>query len=208
MKSDFKFTTTRLLFRPFKRVDLHALYEAITSSAPELSPWLVWCKDNYHPDDAYDWINASRQNWLNDIGYELAIFDRHNLEFIGAISLNNVSQQLNSAELGYWIKTSCHQQGFATEACRAMAAFAFNALGLTRLEIVVHTGNLASQRTALACQAKFEGTARNRIYAQDKACDGLVFSLIPKDLASDSLFDEKSGEAVQVNSADRLQRKQ
>ncbi|WP_299018202.1 GNAT family N-acetyltransferase [uncultured Photobacterium sp.] len=182
MKPDFELTTSRLLFRPYKSADLHALFDAVKTSIPQLSPWLSWCTESYDHDDAYAWINASRNNWQNDISYELAIFDRQSLQFIGAISLNNLSEQLNCAELGYWIKTDSQRQGFATEACKAIAKFAFSTLGLTRLEIVVHTGNLASQRTALACRAQFECTARNKIYTSGCAYNGLVFSLIPSDL--------------------------
>ncbi|MCW8327288.1 GNAT family N-acetyltransferase [Photobacterium sp. SDRW27] len=182
MKTDFEIITTRLLLRPYKIVDLNDLLDAIQSSVTELSPWLAWCSDDYDQHDAYEWINASRQNWQNDVSYELAIIDQDTERLLGSISLNNISAMLNSAELGYWICTKYHQQGIATEACQAIAEFAFNTLGLTRVEIVTHTGNLASQRTALACQAKFECTARNRIYAHGKAYDGLVFSLIPEDI--------------------------
>lgn len=182
MKTDFEITTTRLLFRPYKIVDLNDLLDAVQTSFTQLSPWLTWCTEDYDQHDAYEWINASRQNWQNDISYELAIFERYTEQLVGSISLNNLSILSNSAELGYWIRTHAQQQGFATEACQAIADFAFNTLGLTRLEIVTHTGNLASQRTALACQAKFECTARNRIFSSGKAYDGIVFSLIPDDL--------------------------
>ncbi|MGF1714305.1 GNAT family N-acetyltransferase [Photobacterium chitinilyticum] len=182
MKIDFEITTTRLILRPYKIVDLNDLLDAVKASVTQLSPWLTWCTEDYDQQDAYEWINASRQNWQNDISYEVAIFERHSGLLVGSISLNNVSIPLNSAELGYWIRTASQQQGFATEACQALSNFAFNTLGLTRLEIVTHTGNLASQRTALACKAKFECTARNRIFSPDKVCDGIVFSLIPEDL--------------------------
>ncbi|MGF1729833.1 GNAT family N-acetyltransferase [Photobacterium kasasachensis] len=192
MKTDFELTTIRFRLRPYKVADLNDLLDAVLTSVTQLQPWLAWCTDDYDQHDAYEWINASRLNWQNDISYELAIFDRQNEELIGSISLNNVSVILNSAELGYWIRTDYHQQGIATEACQAVADFAFNTLGLTRLEIVVHTGNLASQRTALACKAKYECTARNRIYTSGTACDGIVFSLIPEDLRpSKPLFPSK-----------------
>lgn len=188
MKIDFELTTERLLLRPYKAADLSSLLKAVLLSAPQLRLWLDWCAEDYDQHDAYAWIMASQQNWQLDTGYELAIFDRTNEQLIGSISLNNISQLLNSAELGYWIRTDYQRQGIATEACRAIAEFAFNTLCLTRLEIVTHTGNLASQRTALACRAKFECTARNRIYSSGEACDGLVFSLIPEDLQRSHTF--------------------
>ncbi|UTV28723.1 GNAT family N-acetyltransferase [Photobacterium atrarenae] len=182
MKLDFELSTARLCCRPYKSVDLFALVDAVQSSVAALSPWVGWCHETYDQHDASAWINASRQNWQNDICYELALFERRDNQLVGSVSLNHLSPVLNAAELGYWIRTSAQQQGYATEACQAITRFAFNTLGLTRLEIVTHTDNLASQHTALACKARFECTARNRIYDSGTPCDGIVFSLIPDDI--------------------------
>lgn len=182
MKLDFELVTARLLCRPYKSADLCALAEAVQSSVTELQPWVGWCQGTYDKHDAHAWIKASRQNWQNDTSYELALFERRSNQLLGSVSLNQLSSQLNAAELGYWIRTSAQQQGYATEACRAITRFAFHTLGLTRLEIVTHADNLASQHTALACQARFECTARNRIYDHGTPCDGIVFSLIPEDI--------------------------
>lgn len=183
MKTDYELLTERLLLRPFKNADLLALYDAIHHSQASLRPWLTWCSDNYTQEEAHEWIHASLQNWLYDISYEFAIFDRQSEDFLGSISISNISSQSNSAELGYWIKQDVQRQGFATESCMAITQFAFETVGLTRLEIVTHTGNLASQRTALACRAQFECTARNRIMMENKPVNGLLFSLIPSDIA-------------------------
>ncbi|UXI02296.1 GNAT family N-acetyltransferase [Photobacterium sp. TY1-4] len=182
MKLDFELATARLRCRPYKSADLCALVDAVQSSVTALSPWIGWCHGTYDQQDAHAWIQASRQNWRQDLCYELALFERRNDQLIGSVSLNHLSPTLNTAELGYWIRASAQQQGYATEACQAVIRFAFNTLGLTRLEIVTHADNLASQHTALACQAKFECTARNRIYQHSTPCDGIVFSLIPEDI--------------------------
>ncbi|KLV10813.1 N-acetyltransferase [Photobacterium ganghwense] len=184
MKSDFALTTPRLYLRPYKNADLLDLVDAVRESTASLSPWLTWCTPDYNQHDAHSWIHASAQNWLYDVSYEFAVFSRHNDAFCGSVSLNNLSSLVNSAELGYWIRSQTQRQGIATEACLVVSRFAFEQLGLTRLEIVTHTGNLASQRTALACHAKFECTARNRIMMHTQPIDGILFSLIPSDLAS------------------------
>ncbi|MGF1685758.1 GNAT family N-acetyltransferase [Photobacterium japonica] len=182
MKLDFELVTERLRLRPYKNADLFSLVEAIQDSHAALSPWLTWCTPQYNQDDAHEWIHASQQNWRYDISYELAIFERETDEFIGSTAISNLSEIGNSGELGYWVRESAQRRGFATEACVAVSQFAFQTLGLTRLEIVTHLGNLASQRTALACRAQFECTARNRIVMHDKAVNGLLFSLIPADI--------------------------
>ncbi|MGF1700749.1 GNAT family N-acetyltransferase [Photobacterium makurazakiensis] len=183
MKADYELITDRLIMRPYKNADLLELVEAIHGSDENLARWLPWCSSQYNQHDAHEWIHASQQNWLYDISYEFAIFHQESDEFLGSISLSNLSEQTNSAELGYWIKSAVQRQGFATEACHAVAHFAFTTVKLTRLEIVTHLGNLASQRTALACNAKFECTARNRVIENNEPINGLLFSLIPTDIS-------------------------
>lgn len=184
MNTDYQLTSERLLLRPYKNADLLDLLDAIHHSQQSLTPWLPWCHAKYNQHDAHEWIHASLQNWAYDVSYEFAIFERATDTFLGSTSLCNLSELTNSAELGYWIRSSAQRQGYAKEACLAIAQFAFETLGLTRIEIVTHTGNLASQRTALATKARFECTARNRILTQSGPVDGLLFSLIPSDIAA------------------------
>ncbi|WP_318462446.1 GNAT family N-acetyltransferase [Photobacterium leiognathi] len=182
MKLDFELSTPRLTLRPFKNADLSDFLTAVHESTADLSPWLEWCDERFDQHDAHEWINASRLSWQTDFSYEFAIFNRFNDEFLGTVSLSAIIPMTNSANLGYWIRSSYHQQGFATEANTAAVQFAFQMLGLTRLEIVTHIDNYASQKTAKACNAQFECKARNRIFYHNKPLDGLVFSLIPTDL--------------------------
>ncbi|MCM0147165.1 GNAT family N-acetyltransferase [Photobacterium galatheae] len=182
MKLDYVLTTPRLYLRPYKMVDLAENLAAVLESHSELSPWVEWCHPNYSQQDAHAWLSASQMNWKLENGYELAIFTRRDDKFLGTVCLNNLSRLTNSAELGYWIRSSCHHQGYATEAILSLARFAFDTLALTRLEIVVHLGNHASQKTAERCGARFESLSRNRIFTHDQPKDGMVYSLIPQDI--------------------------
>ncbi|OBU26460.1 GNAT family N-acetyltransferase [Photobacterium aquimaris] len=182
MKLDYQLTTPRLILRPFKTVDLHVFFEAVSQSAPYLEPWLEWCDSDFDQQQAHGWIAASRLSWQHDYSYELAIFDRFSDDFIGTVSLSAITPLFNSANLGYWISHNYHRQGMATEASLAIIQFGFQILGLTRLEIITHIDNYASQKTALACNAIFECEARNRIFYRNKPINGYVYSLTPQDL--------------------------
>ncbi|WP_256382950.1 GNAT family N-acetyltransferase [Photobacterium toruni] len=182
MKLDFELTTPRLVLRPFKPADLTSFVKAVNQSCEYLQPWLEWCNTDFEQQQAYEWIEASRLSWQHDYSYELAIFDRFNDEFVGAVSLSAIVPLFNSANLGYWITHNYHRQGLATEANIAIIQFAFQMLGLTRLEIITHIDNYASQKTALACNAVFECEARNRIFYQNMPINGYVYSLVPQDL--------------------------
>jgi RimJ/RimL family protein N-acetyltransferase len=70
----------------------------------------------------------------------------------------------------------------ATIAAKAAVYFAFNELGLTRVEIVAMEGNQRSRRVAEKIGAVSEGLHRNRLYYHGQPRNAWMYSLIPSDL--------------------------
>jgi len=85
--------------------------------------------------------------------------------------------------LGYWVRTTAAGRGIATQAARLMARFAFEQVGLHRVEIVAAIPNIASQRVAEKTGAVREGVLRNRLLIRGVSQDAMLFSLIPSDLS-------------------------
>src|SRR3990172_4536404 len=103
--------------------------------------------------------------------------------YLGGCGLNGIGEY-KFANLGYWVRTSRTKQGVATAATLLLARFGFDELKLNRIEIVVATGNYASQRVAEKAGATREGVLRNRLILKGKpVVDAVMFSLIPKDLS-------------------------
>ena len=65
-----------------------------------------------------------------------------------------------TAEVGYWVGRSAWGQNIATEALRALCAYAFGRLRLVRLHASVFAGNIASARVLEKCGFACEGTRR------------------------------------------------
>jgi RimJ/RimL family protein N-acetyltransferase len=63
-----------------------------------------------------------------------------------------------------------------------MAGFGFRQLGLQRIEIVVATGNHASQRVAEKAGALREGVLRKRLLIHGAAHDAVLYSLVAEDM--------------------------
>jgi RimJ/RimL family protein N-acetyltransferase len=79
------------------------------------------------------------------------------------------------------VRSSCRGQGIAGRGARLAARFAFEALGLIRVEIVIATGNQASIRVAEKIGAHDEGTLLNRMAVGKSIYDAHMYSLIPSD---------------------------
>ncbi len=168
-----------LLLRPLKSVDIVPFANAIKASHTQLSPWLDWCHEHFTYEDAQEWIHENQAAWQYKISYELGIFSRKNDAFLGCVYLHHLDEQTHSAQLGYWIDSRHQHQGLAKQALKIAIDWAWQDLDLIRIEIVTHPENIASQKTAIACGAQYEGIARNKIYLRKTPIDGQVYALIP-----------------------------
>jgi RimJ/RimL family protein N-acetyltransferase len=95
--------------------------------------------------------------------------------------LSSIHPIYHFCNLGYWVRTSCHGQGIAGRAAKLTARFAFEHLGLIRVEIVIGVGNRASLRVAEKIGAHDEGILLNRMVIGRSVCDAHMYSLIPSD---------------------------
>ena len=64
------------------------------------------------------------------------------------------------AGVGYWLVPAARGRGVATRAVRLLARWAFDSLGVVRLELTCGPDNVASQRVAERCGFTREGLMR------------------------------------------------
>jgi RimJ/RimL family protein N-acetyltransferase len=177
--SSVKLIDEELLLRPFHLDDTHRLYCAVRESLKELRPWMSWATDAYTELTARDYITIARARWEEHAYYALAV-TRQN-EILGACTLSSIHPVYHFCNLGYWVRTSHHGQGIAGRAAKLAARFAFERLGLIRVEIVIGVGNQASLRVAEKIGAHEEGILRNRMVVGKSIRDAHMYSLIPSD---------------------------
>ena len=79
---------------------------------------------------------------------------------VGQVSIHSSDEELGTGELGYWLTPAGRGRGIGAAAVDTATRFAFDALGLVRLELFHAVENEASCRLALRCGYLLEGTAR------------------------------------------------
>ncbi len=171
----------RLLLRAFEIGDAEEIHQAVSESWSELSRWLPWCRADYSMSDTLDFIHRRAVAFRDEFEHAFAIVERSTGRLAGATGINQIDQRVRRANLGYWLRTEMTGMGYATEAAKMVAKWAFDDLKFERLEIVVATGNIQSQRVALRTGAVREGIARRRLRMGDEQRDAVVFSLVPND---------------------------
>ena len=173
-----------LIIRPLRPEDREPLFSAVSESKDEINPWMSWCHHNYSIQDADEWISCCQENWALEKGdREFAVFDMTDFGLVGCVGINQINHVNQFANLGYWVRSTRTNAGLASAMARLAAQFAFENLGLVRLEIVVRPENLASRRVAEKIGAQFECNARNRLLYQEKPYDAAIYSLVPRDLS-------------------------
>jgi RimJ/RimL family protein N-acetyltransferase len=166
--------------RPWRRSDAPGLVKAMRDE--ELRRWVV-APLPYTRRDAEIWIASQEQRWTRGELAELAIAARENDELLGAISLGRFNWREWRAEVGYWLVPAARGRGVATQSVRMVARWAFEELGLVRLELLAHPDNVRSQAVAERSGFLREGRVRSYRRSPQGRSDMVLYSLLPGDMA-------------------------
>jgi RimJ/RimL family protein N-acetyltransferase len=157
-------------------------HEAIIESSREWFTWGMIPKFDLTYEELKCMARAFLELWERDDTYMFYIMDLKNDQIVGVVFLNRMNRMHQFANLGYAVRTSCINQGFATAAAKLVARYGFEKLDLQRIEIVASTDNLPSLRVAEKVGAAREGLLRNGLRMHGIPCDAYMHSLIPADL--------------------------
>jgi len=182
MDTNLQLTDGLVLLRPPRAADAPALAAAARESLAELHPWLDWATAAYDENSARRALEFAALAWEHSSGFPFAIIDAQTGQYIGGCTLDGLNSQSRSCNLGYWVRTSRAGQGIASRAARLAARFAFESLGLARIEIVIAAENLASQRAAQKIGAKYERLLPEHLVVRTTVYDAVIYSLTPFDL--------------------------
>lgn len=174
--------STEIEVRPFRLSDAPSFLKAVQASRNELLYWMPWCHENYGAEDAESWMRFCQAAWQSRIEFPLGIFDVTTGDVIGGTGVNHINTTYKIGNLGYWVSTPFTGRGVAVAAAQRAINMGFTELGLTRLEILALTHNVASQRVAERLGAERECIAKNRLYFQGRPHDAVVFSITPQAL--------------------------
>lgn len=169
-----------IIMRPFRFVDAEDLFVSIRESLNELKPWMSWAHDSYSLEEAKDFIRITRARWEDGNLYAFAITEKSGA-ILGGCSVSHIHPIYHLCNLGYWVRTSRRGEGIAVRATKLAARYAFEKVGLIRVEIVMGVKNAASQRVAEKAGAHYEGILHNRMVVGRNIYDAHMYSLIPQD---------------------------
>lgn len=170
-----------ILMRPFHLRDADETYTAVRESLTDLKPWMSWAHEGYSLSDSKEFIRITRARWEDGTLFAFALTDAKSGSVLGGCSLSHIHPVYHLCNLGYWVRTSRRGEGIAVRATRLAARYAFEKVGLIRVEIVMAVNNTASRRVAEKAGAHYEGILHNRMVVGREIYDAHMYSLIPAD---------------------------
>ena len=112
-----------------------------------------------------------------DAAYGFGIFLRKG-KFIGEVSIGSVQRgPFQSANVGYWIDEDHAGKGYMPEAVALVLRYAFEELGLHRVEAAIVPRNLPSRRVAEKLGLRNEGTAQRFLQIQGAYEDHIRYAI-------------------------------
>ncbi len=170
--------TSRLRLRPFAPDDAPRVREL--AGAREVAATTLNIPHPYPEGAGEAWIGGHEAAAESGDAFAWAVTRGSDGALLGAISLG-VNRRHARGGLGYWLGVPYWNQGYTTEAARAVMEHGFRTLGLNRVEIWALPRNVGSCRVAEKAGLAYEGTLHGYIRKDGVFEDIAVYGRIRAD---------------------------
>lgn len=149
-------TTQRLSLRQFTQADAGDIQHLVSSKEVAAGTFLP---HPYETGFAEQWLAERQTAYEQGIAISFAIVLASPQRLIGSISLDIVSPHQH-ARMGYWLGIAYWNQGYCTEAVKAVLQYGFTGRQLHRIYAPHFKGNEASGRVLQKVGMTYEGRMR------------------------------------------------
>ncbi len=149
--------TERLILRKLNTDDYIDMYEY--ACKPEVTEYLLW-SPHESLTHTRSYLQSLQPIYRRGEYYDWGIEERYSGKMIGTCGYTEISPSNLRAEVGYVLNPEYCGKGYATEAVMAVIQFAFEELGINRVEARYMTGNGKSLAVMKRCGMGEEGLLR------------------------------------------------
>ena len=148
-----------------------------------LTPWEpTWSRDDLTRAAYRRRLKQYARDIRDDMAYPFFIFRTEDDTLLGGVTVSHVRRGVaQSGAIGYWIGRSHAGKGHMSAALRALIPYAFDTLGLHRIEAACLPHNEASIRVLEKCGFQREGYARRYLRINGAWSDHVLFALLAED---------------------------
>lgn len=170
--------TERLELRPSAPEFIDTVWAAVQSSLAELKPWMHWAAEASR-ETTLEYLQHCEEQWATGDERNFTLFVGDSA--CGSCSLIRVDSMLQSAEIGYWMRSDLCGKNLMTEAAARVVTFGFEQESLHRIELHAGIDNHGSIRVAEKLGFRREGTLRDSGRGALGFHDSHVYNLLATD---------------------------
>jgi [ribosomal protein S5]-alanine N-acetyltransferase len=145
-----------------------------------LTPWEpTWAQDETARGSYRYKLRRYTEDARDDKAYTFFVLLEEDDTLVGGVTLSNVRRGVaQMASMGYWAGEAFAGKGYITAAVRAVVAYAFDDLGLHRIEAACQPDNIASRRVLAKAGFTEEGAARAYLKINGAWRDHVLFGIV------------------------------
>ncbi|MDF2577848.1 MAG: Acetyltransferase including N-acetylase of ribosomal protein [Chlamydiales bacterium] len=192
LKIEYQEGYFKFVLRPFEALDAEAVHQGITSSLPELYPFMDWAHYPSSVQSQEQRLSQCRKDYFANVNFDLGVFEAGSNDFLMSTGWRRTGlRNPKSLEIGYWTVSKYAGKGLATLVTKILIIIGFEILNSSRIQTGCHYKNNGSQAVIRKCQFHYEGRMRNYTseptetmlqngYQIENIAD--FYSLIPQDI--------------------------
>lgn len=154
-----------LFLELIKMSDAQEVFDAVDTQREYLGEWLPFVSFIQDVSDEEAFIKSILETMEQTKEYVFCI--RKSGDFAGLISFVKADKLNKKIELGYWISKKYQKQGIVTKSVERLCEFAFNDMGMNRVQIRCAVENQNSKSIPKRLGFTFEGIERQGEYVSE-----------------------------------------
>jgi len=154
--------TSRLLLKELSAGDAELFSDFLLRNKEFFRAWSpAYDKDYENLEYHRKMLERSKTESIDGRHYKFGVFKKNDLsKIIGSVALSNIAMgNFRSCFLGYRLDENENSKGYATEVIQRVVKFAFEELGLHRMEANIMPSNTRSIKVAEKCGFIYEGSS-------------------------------------------------
>lgn len=188
-KGNPRLETERLILRKIKYSDLEAIFAY--ASDPDVTRFLLWDTHKSLADTEH-FLRFTMGRYENGDAGEWGVVLKDSKKLVGTIGFPWYDVKNRRAEIGYVLSKDCWGKGIMPEAAARVLKFAFEEMGeastkvqgfrgINRIECCHFLPNEKSGRVMQKCGMRFEGTARQKMFAKGQFWDVQQYAILKEE---------------------------
>ena len=165
--------------RILREEDAPELFALTDGNREYLRRWLPWVDATKAVEDTLRFIREAEEHLGRNDGFQAGI--GYHEQLVGVAGYHYWNWANRKTEIGYWLAERFQGMGIMTRACGALVAYAFDKLGLHRVEIRAAAGNVRSRAIPERLGFVQEGVLRQAEWTLGGPEDQVVYGLLRKD---------------------------